>query len=86
MKGWMWGIAGTVIGSILVLLITSFLASHEEGSEALGREQIRQEIKSALDDKLNVKIGGQTKTMGEAMSLMNDRQVRMEEALKRLTE
>ena len=79
-----------IIGSIAIAVVVGLLGvfggkmlgTYERGETA----SIEDAVGSVLDEKLKVEIGGETKSMSEAMSLMNERQVRMEEALKRLTE
>lgn len=90
MKGWMWGIAGTVVGSILVLLITNLMDSHEKGTEALDRELIREIAKNVVKEELETDSG---KTVGELLVEMNGTlievktEVRLQgDALRALTE
>jgi len=90
MKGWMWGITGTVAGSVLVLIITNFMTSHEEGTEALDRELITEICQNVVKAELKTDSG---QTVGQLLVEMNGTlievktEVRLQgDALRALTE
>ena len=75
--------AGTAVVTLLVTAIVgSFLGVFDRGQQALTEDQ----IKAVLEETQVTVIDGQTKTYGEALSLMNERQVRMDATLQALIE
>ena len=89
-KSWIWGIAAAVAASIVTLLITNWLTTHEEGSEALNREMMRKIALEVVKDELETDNG---QTVGELLVEMNGTlievktEVRLQgEALRALTE
>ena len=90
MKVWMWGVLSAVAASVLTLLITNLVTSHEEGQDAIDRDQIEGICKVVVDKELKTDSG---QTVGQMLTEMNGTlievktEVRLQgEALRALTE
>ena len=83
-------ITGGVIVAVVVGLLGLFggkmLGTYERGTAANTEDQVKKVLNEVLDERLKTTIGGETKTVSEALSMIHEKQVRTEEALKRLTE
>ena len=75
-------ILGAVITGIVMIALASFAGVFQAGSNALTEAQ----IKAVLKETLVTTISGEEKSYGEALSLINERQIVMEQALIALTE
>ena len=61
------GITGAAIAAIVGLTVATFAGVFQRGSDALTEDQ----IKAVLKETLVTTINGETKTYGEALSLIN---------------
>jgi len=86
MKSWMYGIAGAVAASIIVLLLTQFLASNKAGADALTDDRIRAIIGEELTLALTVDINGETFTYGQALSRIDHNLTVVQQSLANLSE
>ena len=75
-------ILGAIITGIVMIALASFAGVFQAGSDALTEAQIKVVLKETLVTTIN----GETKTFSEALSLINERQIKMEQALIALTE
>ena len=79
-----------IIGALVIFVLTGALGvmggkmmgTYERGEEA----NIEDQIAKVLDEKLKTTIGGETKSLPEAVSLIHSNQVRMEETLRIIVE
>lgn len=85
-KEWMWGIAASVAGAVVMLALTQFLADNKAGSDAVTEAQIKTLIQSELVKAQTVDINGETFTYGQALSKIDHNLTVIQEALADLSE
>lgn len=73
---------GALVTLIIGAVFASLMGTFERGSDALTEDS----IKKVLEETLVTTINGETKTYGEALSIINEKQIVMEQALIALTE
>jgi len=75
-------IASVTVTLLVTAIVGSLLGVFQRGSDALTEDQ----IKAVLKETQVTVIDGETKTYGEALSLINEEQVRMKATLEALIE
>jgi hypothetical protein len=86
LKNLIWMAVIGLVSIVGTLVVNSLFTAAEEGSEALEAQRITAIVETAIDEKMNVVLNGETYTYGEAFSMVYTEQVAITAAFKVLTD